>query len=107
MIGGGVVAGHAPDGAPVIRYPAVAPALILVGSMMLRTVAEIDWQDPTEYIPAFLTLVGIPLTFSISTGVAFGFIGYAAGKLVSGRARECPALVYVFAALLALLLVLH
>ena len=73
---------------------------------MLRTVTEIDWQEPTEFIPAFLTLVGIPLTFSISTGVALGFITYAVAKLVTGRARQCPALVYIFAALFIVMLVL-
>jgi AGZA family xanthine/uracil permease-like MFS transporter len=106
MIGGGVVAGNDAAGHPIIRYPTIAPALILVGSMMLRTVTEIDWQEPTEFIPAFLTLVGIPLTFSISTGVALGFITYAVAKLVTGRARQCPALVYIFAALFIVMLVL-
>jgi len=105
MIGGGVVAGTTPDGAPLVRYPTIAPALILVGSMMMRTVREIDWHDPSEYVPAFLTLVGIPLTFSITTGVALGFISYAIAKLVTGRPRSCPALVYVFAVLLAIMLV--
>jgi AGZA family xanthine/uracil permease-like MFS transporter len=66
---------------------------------MLKVVKELHWEDPTEYLPAFLTLVGIPLTFSIASGIAFGFISFAVGKVATGRARECPTLTYVFAAL--------
>ncbi len=68
--------------------------------MMLKVIRELQWDDPTEYIPAFLTIVGIPLTFSIADGIAFGLIAYAAAKLATGRGRECPVLVYIFAALL-------
>jgi AGZA family xanthine/uracil permease-like MFS transporter len=99
MIGGGVSVGTDAAGAPILRYPTLAPALIVVGAMMLKVVKELPWEDPTEYLPAFLTLVGIPLTFSIASGIAFGFISYAVGKLATGRGRECPALTYVFAAL--------
>ncbi len=78
----------------VANYPvALAPALIIVGSMMRRVISQIAWDDPTEAIPAFLTFFGIPFSFSIASGIAFGFIGYRFAKLVSGRARECPALV--------------
>jgi AGZA family xanthine/uracil permease-like MFS transporter len=84
---------------PIIRYPTLAPALIVVGAMMLKVVRELEWEEPTEYLPAFLTLVAIPLTFSIASGIAFGFISYAVGKLATGRWRECPALTYIFAAL--------
>jgi AGZA family xanthine/uracil permease-like MFS transporter len=106
MVGGGVMVAGAEGATGVVRYPTIAPALILVGSMMMRTVKEIDWNDPTEFTPAFLTLVGIPLTFSIATGVALGFISYALAKLVTGRARSCPTLVYVFAVLLAIMLII-
>ncbi len=99
MIGGGVSVGADAAGNPILRYPTVAPALIVVGAMMLKAVKDIEWEDPTEYLPAFLTLVAIPLTFSIASGIAFGFISYALTKLVTGRGRECPALTYVFAAL--------
>jgi AGZA family xanthine/uracil permease-like MFS transporter len=99
MIGGGVVIGATAAGSPIVRYPTLAPALIVVGSMMLRVISEIAWDDPTEAIPAFLTLIGIPFSFSIASGIAFGFISYSFAKLVSGRARECPALVYIFALL--------
>ena len=100
-IGGGVPAGAGPDG-PILRYPTLAPALIVVGAMMLKVVRDVPWDDPTEYIPAFLTLVGIPLTFSIADGIALGLISYSVGKLVTGRWRECPVLTYVFAALFVL-----
>ena len=87
---------------PAIRYPTLAPALIVVGSMMLGVVRELKWDDPTEYLPAFLTIVGIPLTFSIADGIAFGLISYSAAKLLTGRGRECPALTYIFAAVFVL-----
>jgi AGZA family xanthine/uracil permease-like MFS transporter len=99
MIGGGVAVGTDVSGHPILRYPTLAPALIVVGAMMLKIVKELPWEDPTEYLPAFLTLVGIPLTFSVASGIAFGFISYAVAKLATGRGRECPLLTYVFAAL--------
>jgi AGZA family xanthine/uracil permease-like MFS transporter len=68
--------------------PLTAPALVLVGAMMLRSVRRIDWTDTTEALPAFLILIGIPLSYSISDGLALGFIAYPILKLVSGRARE-------------------
>jgi len=101
MIGGGVPVGSGPEG-PILRYPTLAPALIVVGAMMLKVVRDLPWDEPTEYIPAFLTLVGIPLTFSIADGIALGLISYVVGKLVTGRWRECPVLTYVFAALFVL-----
>jgi len=93
MIGGGVKIGQAKF------YPTLAPALIVVGSMMIKSLRELAWDDPTEYLPAFLALVGIPLTFSIADGIAFGLISYAVIKLATGRARECPVLTYIFASL--------
>lgn len=80
-------------------YPVVAPALIVVGSMMLRNVRRIRWEDATEAVPAFLTMVLMPFTFSITEGIAFGFISYALLKLVTGRGREVHGLIYLFAAL--------
>jgi AGZA family xanthine/uracil permease-like MFS transporter len=99
MVGGGVKVGTDALNNPILRYPTLAPALIVVGSMMLKVLREFEWDDPTEYLPAFLVLVGIPLTFSIADGIAFGLISYAVIKLVTGRWRQCPILVYVFAAL--------
>jgi AGZA family xanthine/uracil permease-like MFS transporter len=68
--------------------PLTAPALVLVGAMMLRSVKRIEWSDTTEALPAFLILIGIPLSYSISDGLALGFIAYPVLKLASGRARE-------------------
>ncbi len=80
-------------------YPVVAPALIVVGSMMLRNVRRIRWEDATEAIPAFLTMVLMPFAFSITEGIAFGFISYSLLKLITGRGREVHWIVYLFAAL--------
>jgi len=80
-------------------YPVVAPALIVVGSMMLRNVRRIRWDDVTEAIPAFLTMTVMPFAFSITEGIAFGFISYAVLKPVARRGREVHPLVYLFAAL--------
>lgn len=55
-------------------YPTVAPALIVVGAFMMRNVGRIEWDEPGEYIPAFITMTFIPFTFSITDGIAFGFI---------------------------------
>ena len=93
MVGGGVQVGEA------TFYPITGPILVLIGSFMLRTVTRIDFDDPTEYIPAFLTIVIMPLGFSITEGIAFGFISYALLKLATGRARQVHWMVYLFAAL--------
>jgi AGZA family xanthine/uracil permease-like MFS transporter len=68
-------------------HPVTAPALIIVGSLMARSVLEIPWSDPTEALPAFLTLVGIPLGYSIVDGIALGFISYVLLKAVTGQFR--------------------
>lgn len=68
--------------------PATAPALVLVGVMMVRSIAKVDWEDVTEAMPAFLVLVGIPLSYSIADGLALGFIAHPVVKLLAGRGRE-------------------
>jgi AGZA family xanthine/uracil permease-like MFS transporter len=78
---------------------ATAPALVLVGAMMLGAVAEIDWKDPGAGIPAFLTLIGIPLTFSIANGLAFGIVSYALLKLVRRDVTRRDWLLFLLAAL--------
>ena len=78
---------------------ATAPALILVGSMMMSHVAEIDWNQYVIAIPAFLTILAIPLTFSIANGLAFGFTAYALLRILRGEFRRVNWLVYVLAAL--------
>jgi len=80
-------------------YPVTSPALIVVGSLMIRSVRDIDWDDITEGLPAFLTVILMPLTFSITDGIAFGFISYALLKLVTGRVKDAHWLVYVCAVL--------
>jgi AGZA family xanthine/uracil permease-like MFS transporter len=78
---------------------ATAPALLYVACLMARGLAEIDWEDPTEYAPAVITAIAMPLTYSIATGIAFGFIAYTAVKLLAGKwSQVSPAL-----AILALL----
>ena len=76
-------------------HPAVAPALVMVGYLMLRLVQGIDWTDPEAAIPAFLIIAGIPLTFSIAAGIGFGVIGYCVVMLARGRAREVPILMWL------------
>jgi AGZA family xanthine/uracil permease-like MFS transporter len=93
MVGGGYQAGT------VTLYPVIAPPLILVGTMMIGGLRQVSWDDPTESIPAFLTLLIMPLAVSITEGVAFGVVAYAALKLATGRGREAHPLIYVFAAL--------
>jgi AGZA family xanthine/uracil permease-like MFS transporter len=87
--------------AMVGSYPPItAPALVFVGAMMIQNIAKINWPDFTESFPAFLTLIGIPLSYSIADGLALGFISYPLIKLFSGRGREIGWLVYVLAAVL-------
>ncbi|HUU01673.1 MAG TPA: NCS2 family permease [Myxococcota bacterium] len=95
MVGGGVEVAEG-----VFLHPVTAPVMILVGSMMMRAVREIPFDDPSEAIPAFLVVIGMPLTYSIADGLALGFIAYPILKLFSGRAREVPLLVYIMAVLL-------
>jgi AGZA family xanthine/uracil permease-like MFS transporter len=83
----------------VLPAAATAPALIIVGSLMVSTVAEIPWSDPVYALPAFLTLASIPLTFSIANGIAIGFIAYTFLKVFRGQYRSVSWLVYVLTAL--------
>ncbi|MBI3894330.1 MAG: NCS2 family permease [Acidobacteria bacterium] len=102
LIGGGIEIARDAANNPVLRYPILAPALIVVGSLMLKIVRRLPWDDPTEYIPAFLILVTIPFAFSIAAGVAVGFVSYAAAKAFTGRWKECHWLIYLFAVLFVL-----
>jgi len=79
--------------------PAVtAPALVVVGFFMTGSLKRIDWHDPSEGLPAFLTVILMPLTFSISTGLAAGFVSFSLLKLVRGEGRKVHPLVHVIAA---------
>ncbi len=82
-----------------IPSAATAPALIIVGSFMMTTITEIPWTDPVVSLPAFLTMLAIPLTFSIANGLAFGFTAYTLLKVLRGRYREVNWLVYALTAL--------
>ncbi len=82
--------------------PVTAPALTIVGAMMMQNVTKIDWKDYTESIPAFLIIVGIPFSYSIADGLALGFISYAVVKALSGRGREIGWLTYLLAIVLLL-----
>lgn len=83
----------------IIPVAATAPALIIVGALMMTTAAEIEWQNPVIAIPAFLTMVTIPLTFSIANGLAFGFTSYALIQLCLPGRTKVNWLVYALAAL--------
>ncbi|WP_299089243.1 NCS2 family permease [uncultured Metabacillus sp.] len=76
-----------------------APALIIVGSLMMGAVAEINWKDLDEAFPAFLVILSMPLTSSIATGIALGFISYPLMKIAKGKWKEVHLFVYIFAVL--------
>lgn len=78
---------------------ATAPALVFVACLMAKNLMDIDWSDITEYVPAIITVLAMPLTFSIATGIGFGFIAYAAIKAFSGKFRDLTIPVLVVAGL--------
>ena len=80
---------------------ATAPALLYVACLMSRGLAELDWEDLTEYAPGVVTAISMPLSFSIADGIGLGFITYAGIKVLSGRHCDCSVAVYVIAALFA------
>ena len=89
------------------RYlPITAPALVIVGALMMQNIQKIDWGDYSEAIPAFLIILGIPLSYSIHDGLAMGFISYPIIKLLSGRGREVNWLIALVAVLFVLRYVL-
>ena len=79
---------------------ATAPALVFVACLMMRGIAEVDWDDVTEYVPAVITAISMPLTFSISTGI--GFVAYAGIKILTGRWNDAGWAVIVLAVLFIL-----
>jgi AGZA family xanthine/uracil permease-like MFS transporter len=84
----------APEAAYYV-YPITAGALIVVGFFMMRTVREIPWTDLEEAFPAFLTIVGIPLTYNISYGIGMGFISYVLIKLFHGKLKDIHPLMWI------------
>lgn len=78
---------------------ATAPALFYVAGLMLHELVYLNWEDTTESVPAIITVLMIPFTYSIANGIAFGFIAYAALKLFCGRAKEVPIVAWIIAAI--------
>jgi AGZA family xanthine/uracil permease-like MFS transporter len=83
-----------------VLHPVIAPPLIIVGFLMMKSVARINWEEVSEAIPAFLTLVVMPLAVSITDGMAFGFISYSLIKLVKGEGKKVHWLIYLISVLL-------
>jgi AGZA family xanthine/uracil permease-like MFS transporter len=81
---------------------ATAPALILVGALMTQSIAHIEWSDFSEAVPAFITMLATPLTFSIATGLSLGLISYTVVKIGIGKFREIAALIWILTALFIL-----
>ena len=78
---------------------ATAPALLFVGVLMIQGITNIDWEDITEAVPAFLTIIFMPFAYSIADGIAMGFISYALIKLFTGKAKTVPYMVWIVAVL--------
>lgn len=85
-----------------IPIAATSPALIVVGGLMLSSISDIKWSDPLVAFPAFLTLVTIPLTYSIANGLSFGIVSFALLRIFSGRFRKEEWMLYLLAALFLL-----
>lgn len=86
----------------IVPSAATAPALIVVGAMMIRAVLDIPWSNMDEALPAFIAMIAMPFTYSIATGIALGFIVYPVVKVLSGKAKEVPVLTYILAVLFIL-----
>ena len=100
---GGSVPIPGPEGAPdILVSPVTAPALIVVGFLMMTAVRFIPWEETDEAIPAFLTILTLPLTFNISYGIGFGFISYVLIKLARGKLGDVHPLLYGVALLFVL-----
>ena len=102
VFGGSLPIPDPAGGAPLFVSPVTAPALVVVGFLMMTSVRLIPWDSFDEAIPAFLTILTLPLTFNISYGIGFGFISYVLIKLSRGKAREVHPLLYGVAVLFAL-----
>jgi AGZA family xanthine/uracil permease-like MFS transporter len=88
--------------ATAIPAYATAPALILVGALMTQSIAHIEWSDFSEAVPAFITMLATPLTFSIATGISLGLIAYTVVKIAVGKVREITVLIWILTALFIL-----
>lgn len=97
MVGGGYEVSEG-----VFLYPVIAPVLIIIGSMMMKGMRNIRWDDASESIPSFLTIMIMAATVSITEGIAFGFISYSMLKLISDKRRDVHWLIYLFSILFVL-----
>jgi AGZA family xanthine/uracil permease-like MFS transporter len=88
--------------ASAIPAYATAPALILVGALMVESIGRVEWSEFTEAIPAFVTLLATPLTFSIATGLSLGLMSYTLVKVAAGRFREISPVIWILTALFVL-----
>jgi len=95
MVGGGYMIGLDSFGDPILRYPIIGAPLIIVGSLMMKGLRDVDWDDWAAAIASFLTVIMMPLTLSITVGISYGFIAYTLIKLLSGKGREVHWLLYV------------
>jgi AGZA family xanthine/uracil permease-like MFS transporter len=91
----------------MIPPAATAPALIIVGMLMMSAVVKIDFEDATEAVPAFLAIVMMPYTYSIAEGIVFGMLSYVLLKVFTGKYREISPVMYVLAVLFVLSFLLH
>ncbi len=87
-------------------YAITAPALIIVGVLMMGSAAKVNWDDLEEAIPCFLTIAIMPFAYSISDGIGFGFISYTIIKLCRGKAKQVPILVYILSVLFVIMYIL-
>jgi len=86
----------------LVPTAATAPALIMVGFLMMQAVAGIDFKDPTEGIPAFLAIVMMPFAYSISEGIVWGVVSYVICKAVTGRFRDITPVTWILFAVFVL-----
>jgi AGZA family xanthine/uracil permease-like MFS transporter len=89
MIGGGYMVGDTQ------LYPVIAPALIIVGFLMMKSIGQINWNEVTEALPAFVVIITMPLTFSITDGIGFGIITYTFLMVVAKKSKEIHWLLYL------------
>ncbi|ADD69361.1 Xanthine/uracil/vitamin C permease [Denitrovibrio acetiphilus DSM 12809] len=95
MVGGGM-----PVGDDIMLYPVTAPALIIIGVMMMKSAKDVLWTDPAEAIPAFLTMMVMQLTVSMTDGIAFGFISYSVLSVFSGKFLKTSPAIHICSLLL-------
>jgi len=91
----------------IVPGAATSPALIVVGTMMMTNITKLDWDDFTEILPAFVAMIAMPLTYSISNGIALGFIVYPIVKLFTGKGKDVHWLVYVLGVVFVLYFIIH